>query len=49
MGRIAVGMLLDLIAGRQVESRTLKGSLVVRESTVAARGEVQSYPGGQQE
>lgn len=46
MGRIAVSMLLDLIASRGVESRTLKGSLVVRESTIAAGGEVQSHGGG---
>lgn len=36
MGRLAVRMLLDLIAGKSIDSQTLKGSLVVRESTVAA-------------
>ncbi|HQJ51753.1 MAG TPA: LacI family DNA-binding transcriptional regulator [Anaerolineae bacterium] len=38
MGRLAVCMLLDLIAGRSVESQTLEGSLVIRESTLAAQG-----------
>lgn len=46
MGELAVRMLLDLIAGRNVESQTLKGSLVIRESTLAAQAEDQSYGGG---
>ena len=46
MGRLSVSMLLDLIAGRNVESQTLKGSLVIRESTLAARDEGQSFGGG---
>lgn len=45
MGRLAVQMLLDLIAGRPVDSQTLKGSLVIRESTLAARDGAQLHKG----
>ena len=46
MGRLAVRMLLDLIEGNSVESQTLEGCLVIRESTLAARNKDQSLGGG---